>query len=221
MSFLTKFPINKRRRGAQKLLGSPQAMHAAVLAGYPPNANEGSGRVLWRVEELGHDTSLLVLSPGRPDFTALVEQAGWPVSEVEPWMTREYAGLLQRLENGTTWRFRLRANPVRQAPDGRGKVAHVTAAQQQDWLVRRTADLGFSIVGAEAGAGSEPQVVVSDRRIVKFRRGDGTVTLSTALFDGVLTVNDAEVFRSTLLSGVGRAKGYGCGLLTVTGYQPQ
>ena len=33
--FLTKMPINPRRRGARNLLASPQALHAAVMAGFP------------------------------------------------------------------------------------------------------------------------------------------------------------------------------------------
>ncbi|WEV73650.1 type I-E CRISPR-associated protein Cas6/Cse3/CasE [Bifidobacterium sp. ESL0798] len=41
------------------------------------------------------------------------------------------------------------------------------------------------------------------------------MTISTALFDGLLEVADAEKFRHALCFGVGRAKGFGCGLLTV------
>jgi CRISPR system Cascade subunit CasE len=52
----------------------------------------------------------------------------------------------------------------------------------------------------------------------KFRKGNGgkgEVTLRTATFEGILTISDLERFRRTLLSGIGRAKAYGCGLLTI------
>lgn len=74
MPLLSKVPINRARRGAHKLLGSPQAMHAAVMSSYPPAAHESPDRILWRVDDDGAGlTSLIVVSPHRPDFTALIE----------------------------------------------------------------------------------------------------------------------------------------------------
>ena len=34
-------------------------------------------------------------------------------------------------------------------------------------------------------------------------------------FDGSLTVTDPEKLRHALSNGIGRAKGYGCGMLTL------
>ena len=45
--------------------------------------------------------------------------------------------------------------------------------------------------------------------------GGRTVTLRTATFEGELTIADMGLFQKTLLCGVGRAKAYGCGLLTI------
>ena len=50
------------------------------------------------------------------------------------------------------------------------------------------------------------------------RRSDGaerSVTFRQATFDGVLRVDDPTLLRDSLVSGIGRAKGYGCGLLTL------
>ncbi len=220
MAFLSQVPINRSRRGAHKLLGSPQAMHAAVMASFPPSAHDGSDRVLWRVDESGNATYVIVVSPHRPDFTSLIEQAGWPMSDQEPWVTRDYQQLLVRVADGGTWRFRLQGNPVR-SPKAIGKpVPHVTADQQREWLISRAERHGFSIPSHSGDDGiSAPQVVVSNRRTRKFRRGDATVTIATAQFDGLLVVRDAESFRRCLVAGLGRAKGYGCGLLTITGYR--
>ena len=41
------------------------------------------------------------------------------------------------------------------------------------------------------------------------------VTLRKAIFEGVLRVTDAELFTRTLTEGIGRAKAYGNGLLTL------
>lgn len=208
---LTRFAINTARRGAQKLLGSPRAMHAAVLCGFSPSANTDAGRVLWRVDRDGPHVWLYIVSPETPDLTHLVEQAGWPTA-ADPWQTRSYRAFLDDLTAGQLWSFRLRANPVKQARDIGARVAHVTADQQRGWLMDRLPRLGFSIPEA---APSVPAVVVSDRQRRDFRKESATVTLATAQFDGVLRVEDAELMRQTLCHGVGRGKAYGCGLMTL------
>lgn len=209
--YLTRFPINRARRGAQKLLGSPQAMHAAVLSGFPPANGPSEGRVLWRVDRDGPATLLYILSPDRPDLTHLVEQAGWPISDLEPWETRSYDGLLDRLQEGQRWAFRLRGNPVKAAKDIGKRVAHVTVAQQINWLLARSENHGFVVPVGETG----PAVTVTERGVVSFGRNGSRVTLSTAQFDGVLDDEDVAALRLALVAGIGRAKGYGCGLLTI------
>ncbi|NLE80259.1 MAG: type I-E CRISPR-associated protein Cas6/Cse3/CasE, partial [Rhodococcus sp.] len=136
--YLTRFAINPARRGARRLLGSPQAMHAAVLCSFPPivTSTEDQGRVLWRVDADGPHRWLYVLSPREPQMTHLAEQAGW--SDNSTWTTRDYIPLLDRLAEGQLWAFRLTANPVhqiRRESDGKKiRVGHVTAAHQQQWL---------------------------------------------------------------------------------------
>ncbi|WGW11281.1 type I-E CRISPR-associated protein Cas6/Cse3/CasE [Saxibacter everestensis] len=212
--FLTRFDINPRRRGAAKLLTSPHAMHAAVESGFPPSPPGEQGRVLWRLDADGDRATLYIASPRRPDLTHLVEQAGWPTTQ--SWLTRDYQPLLSRISVGQTWAFRLTANPVRNIrSEGatRGKpVGHVTAAQQEQWLLDRSEVAGFEI---PTTADKSPAVAITKRDTLKFRRGESTVTLRIARFDGVLRVTDRERFVGTLINGLGRAKGYGCGLITL------
>jgi len=215
--FLTRMPLNPARRGFKFLLASPHAMHAAVLSAFPPGTEVDSarGRVLWRVDNQNPHVYLYVVSPEQPDLTHLVEQAGWPAAS--SWETVPYESRLARLQTGDVMAFRLTANPVKTSrdPELLGKrLAHVTAAQQRDWLVERSEAHGFRIpVGLEG----EADVLVSKRGRHEFRRGNGKITLVTAQFDGQLEITDADIFRRTLTHGLGRAKGYGCGLLTVVG----
>lgn len=216
--FLTKFPINTARRGARHLLTSQQRMHAAVLAGFPPE--DQGARPLWRVDAGEQRTDLYIVSEARPDLTHLVEQAGWPTRPDRTWQSADYAPFLDRLAAGQRWAFRLTANPVRSIPRGpgaRGEVkAHVTAAQQEQWLIDRTDRLGFRIGIADSGV---PEVVVKDRRTVRFTRRNAEagrdVTIVMATYDGALEVTDVDALRAALCSGVGRAKAYGCGLMTL------
>ena len=73
--YLTRAYLNPRRRGAIRLLGNPQRLHAAVLAGVPPlPAGE---RVLWRLDTDKPSRPILwIVSPYQPDLTHLTEQAG-------------------------------------------------------------------------------------------------------------------------------------------------
>ena len=217
--YLTQFEINGRRREARRLLGSPQAMHAAVMAAFPPGAD--AGRVLWRVDPGEHGVQTLYLvSREAPDLMHLVEQAGW---ETLTWRTADYDGLLGRLMSGQVWRFRLMANPTKavrqdsEVPGGEGgrskRFAHVTAAQQLEWFLSRTVGWGFDV--PEGSVDGEPAALVVAREIRTFQRKGRTVTVSTATFEGLLQVRDPDVLRMALTGGIGPAKAYGCGLLTL------
>ncbi|MFD2495077.1 type I-E CRISPR-associated protein Cas6/Cse3/CasE, partial [Amycolatopsis jiangsuensis] len=58
-------------------------------------------------------------------------------------------------------------------------------------------------------------VAVIDRQIRRFGRGGAQVTISTVTFEGHLQVLDTSVMQRSLTFGIGRAKSYGCGLLTL------
>lgn len=214
--FLTKMQLNPQRRKARKLLSSPQAMHAAVLAGFPDSRPSEDGRVLWRVDSYGaHRVLLYISSPDKPDLTHLVEQAGWPTTQ--GWQTASYDSLLDSLETGQRWQFRLTANPVhavrREGWSATKPLGHVTVVQQQQWLLDRQERLGFRI--APSSVADEPDVAVVDRAVRRFDRNGSRVTISTATFEGHLDVADTDAFRRALTFGIGRAKSYGCGLLTL------
>ena len=212
---LTRFEINPVRREARRLLTSPHRLHAAVLAAFPESCEEDSeGRVLWRLDEGRHDVVLYIVSPGKPDLTHLVETVGRPTYG---WQTRGYGPFLDRLTTGGRWTFRLRASPVHNArpPDAnsRGKrFAHVTLAQQTGWLLRQARRHGFSLAN---GVHEEPDLIVRSRRTERFSRQQRTVTLATAVFEGQLQIDDPVAVRAALIRGIGPAKGYGCGLLTL------
>lgn len=227
--FLTRMHLNPARRGTRFLLASPQRMHAAVMCAFPPGTpvDGAQGRVLWRIDR-GEDSSitLYVSSVVRPDLTHVVEQAGWPTAQ-KSWQTVDSSPLLSQLATGQEWIFRLTANPVhsvRGSDGGRGKrLGHVTVAHQQEWLLSRTGAWGFEIVDSSASHSSDakpvPQLAVHSRdRLTFTRRTDGagrSVTLNIATFDGTLRVTDPGLLRMALTHGVGRAKGYGCGLITL------
>lgn len=218
--YFTRFQLNPQRRGAMRLLSSPQRLHAAILSCYPPDVQGPSPgkRLLWRLDTVSqHERNLFIVGPGRPSLEGLQEQAGW--SQESSWRTASYGPFLDSLHQGQVWAFRLIANPTRARAGERGSrgsvSAHVTVEQQLAWLLARTASHGFVPVPA----GNQPQINVTRRERETFSKGQGDasrrVSLSRAQFDGVLEISDAELLRTALLTGIGRAKAYGCGLLTL------
>jgi CRISPR system Cascade subunit CasE len=214
--YLSRIELNTRKKSTMLALASPQKLHASVESSFPSIANKDV-RNLWRVDRLANALYLLVLSNGKPDFSHIVEQFGWPGAE-QKWETKNYAPLMERIETGQRWQFRLRANPVhsvKQTSDlqtqehiKRGKVyAHVTVQQQEQWLLDRAANYGFSL--------QEGLFRVVQQEVRKFQRYSNRVTLGIATFEGILEVTDAMLFLRTLSCGIGRAKAYGCGLLTI------
>ncbi|MGO4759027.1 type I-E CRISPR-associated protein Cas6/Cse3/CasE, partial [Streptomyces sp. 2MCAF27] len=65
----------------------------------------------------------------------------------------------------------------------------------------------------------EYQLIVRDRRGLQFAKAESgrrhEVTLTAVTFDGRLRVTDPDALRRTLTSGLGKAKAYGCGLMTL------
>lgn len=213
--FLTRFEINKARRDAKKLLGSPQAMHAAVLSGFPPSEEDsGNQRVLWRVDSAAARNLLYIVSPSEPDLTHLVEQVGWP--NTTSWLTKDYQPMLDSLTASQRWGFRLTANVTvskKLSPDGRSqRYGHVTADQQREWFTSRTGKFGFTLA---SNSNDIEALEVRDRAVKQFNRQGRQVTLTVATFVGVLEVTDGDALRVALAGGIGPAKAYGCGLLTL------
>jgi CRISPR system Cascade subunit CasE len=227
--YLTRFRINTARREGRELLGSPHRMHAAVNMSFPDllSRDGSSPRVLWRVDRnSAAEVLLFVVSPGRPDLTHLVEQAGWPAAEPQGWQTYDYGSFLNRLTVGGTWSFRLTANPVhsirRKEGEPTKRTAHITSRHQAAWLLDRQEGAGFSVVEKRPEArlseyGDELQLIVRDKRDLRFAKASErkTVSLTAVTYDGRLTVTDPDVLRRTLTQGLGKAKAYGCGLMTL------
>lgn len=238
MPYLTRILLNPARAQARRYFADPHRLKAAILGEFA--AQPVSERVLWR---LGHRTvpgvtpvhgELLILTRSSPSWCGIVESAGFPGEAAGAPQTRDYGPLLALVAVGRQFAFKVRVNPVQNtktldnptkseasrlaAAESRRslRIAHRTASAQSSWFATRAARWGFAI---PAGASGEPDVRIVDRQRFDFTKGTGDgrqrVRLATATFEGRLEVIDTELFHSALLSGIGPAKGYGCGLITL------
>jgi len=144
----------------------------ASFADILPSATDRP-RVLWRIDHNAKAEVLLyIVAPSRPDLTHLVEQAGWPT--LPPgWQTYDYTTFLDKVDAGSTWAFRLTANPVhsirREAGEPTKRTAHRTPRHQMQWLLQRQEASGFRVLEKPAerrltSEGDEFELVVHGGR---------------------------------------------------------
>ena len=198
--YLSRLTLPLAAPGIQRLLAHPYEMHRALMAAFPENAE----RVLYRVEPMprGHSRAVvLVQSLDAPDWSA----ASMPPSAETD--TKEFDAAFRA---GQSLRFRLRANPTaRRKIDGGEKSKRVgltTEEDQRAWLVRKGEHGGFRPDG----------VVVIDEGQIKAAKPNGrTLTFRSVRFEGALEVTEPDRFREALQSGIGTAKAFGFGLLSV------
>ena len=203
--YLSRVGLDVSRRKTQIALVSPNKIHGAVEEAFVRKQE----RNLWRIDRLKDDMYLLIVSAEKPDLSKIAVQFGFDNDCGE---LREYDRLLNRIETGSNWHFRLTANPVHSIQGGkrRGKiVAHTSERYQLEWLENQAVKRGFRIPPDGA------YITESNWKI--FSKGDSNqkVRILEVVFEGDLCVENADIFRNTLINGIGREKAYGMGMLTV------
>lgn len=211
--FLTRLTLDPTAHRPHTLLRNTQRLHAAIAASFPSPPDRREGRVLWRIEPpRDGDIILLVASPHGPDHTELSERITTP-ERVE---TRPYRQLLERIRNDDRYRFRATLNPIRTHDGHHTPILDPRA--QLTWITTKLASHGAEMLQHSPDLDNdEPGVQITSTIHDKFtRRGaPGHIELLKVTFDGSLQITDADALRLALRNGIGRAKGYGCGLLTL------
>ena len=201
--YLSRIKLNTTLRKTQLAMASPNIFHGAIEDAFESKQE----RNLWRLDRLKGDYYLLVLSASEPDIKGIIDQFGYvgDVGEV-----KSYEPLLDRISNDQTWRFRIVANPTHSIKNakGRGKVvAHSSVKYQREWLEKKAVQNGFEL--------REVNIASSEWKIFKKRDNNSRVRLKQTTYEGILTVKDTEAFKTALVTGIGRGKVYGMGLLTI------
>ena len=209
--YLTRMELDMRKRSTMIALNSPQKLHGAIESAFD---SEERKRKLWRIDKLGEKTYLLILSEDKPDLSNAVLQFG--VSEAGiGFETKDYLPLLERIQDGTVWHFKLTANPTVSSSEKckageRGNVkAHISDQYQVKWLLDRAEKHGFAL--------NENEFCVTGVKWYIFRKGAerNRVSILSVTYEGKLKVTDKKAFCEALINGIGREKAYGLGMLTV------
>jgi CRISPR system Cascade subunit CasE len=194
MMYLSRLQLN-RSRIALGWIANPYRVHQRLMM-----ACDGDDRVLFRIEETDTGTQILVQSRTEPDWAASLGDLS--VLAGEP----EHKAFQPCLEAGRLYRFRLLANPTVKR-DGK-RLGLLREEAQRAWLARKLAEAGGELSGC---------VVVPQgfRHSRKNPKEDDAQTHLAVLFEGVLRVTDPTLVAAAIENGVGPAKGYGFGLLSL------
>jgi CRISPR system Cascade subunit CasE len=197
--YISLLRLNPRLDVVRRDLANPYEMHRTLSWAVASALEQGTERMLWRLEPVVRTElpTVLVQTVSCPDWNAILDRSpGY--ADIRP--PKLFEPVLPR--GGIFW-FRLRANAsVKQHGKRRaiktpeGKVA---------WLRRRLEEGGCQLVGA----------VIREDRFYEASKGGVTLKVQATLFEGRLRVEHPASAAETLRRGVGSAKALGLGLLSL------
>ncbi|OBP13646.1 type I-E CRISPR-associated protein Cas6/Cse3/CasE [Rheinheimera sp. SA_1] len=218
------------------------AAHQALIS-VQQKGSYASHQLLWQLFTEQADRNFLfredqasglVGSQGMPEYLVLSTTAPAQLSELFQVQTKKFE---PRLVVGERLAFRLRANPTvsykggssdssrgqrhdvmmhaRKTAQASGIVDKQQLQQQMnqaaiDWLTceKRSAKLGvrFEV---------QPTIIASSQHKTRKKSQSQLISYSAVDYEGVLTVNEPELFLTQVALGLGRAKAFGCGLMLI------
>jgi CRISPR system Cascade subunit CasE len=193
------------------------------MKGFPSQGKGGPGQVLFRLDidaETGNVT-VLVQSEKEPQWNVVTGRGGY-LTAVKCKQFQPILAAGQRL------RFRLRANPTKRLGKSAGayqgkRVGIYDENEQVQWLKEKLEGVdsrpqvsgGFKLVSCQI---SREEKIENSKAI---NRNDRSYDLKlfSVQFDGVLDVVEPDKAIETISTGIGSAKGFGFGLLSVAPYR--
>ncbi|MGC5365637.1 type I-E CRISPR-associated protein Cas6/Cse3/CasE [Streptomyces sp. DT24] len=211
MTSLTRIVLDPHHAAVRADLADVDSLHKTLMRLVPdhtgPTPRAAAG-LLFRTEP-GPDPTLLVQTAHTPDLTALPTSYGTA-------RTLDLTPLLNSLTLGRTMRYRITAaptiarsagNPTHHPVTGkrRGKITHLTGDDAIAWWQRRATAVGL-----------EPLTISGlPRPFPRTRLARSAPYFTLTQFDGFARITDTGLLTHALTNGIGRAKTYGAGLLSL------
>jgi CRISPR system Cascade subunit CasE len=175
-------------------------MHKRVMMLVPDDLGDQARRqagVLYRIDESPQGPRMLIQTQMHPQLARL--PAGYGQTE-----SRELDPMLKWLSTGALVRYRITANTCKRKSHST-KVVALRGTAADDWWKERASRSGLQLQSLIPHPLDD--AVGGDRR--------SGVRHAVTRFDGVAHVTDPAALRQALLSGIGRGKSHGCGLLSL------
>ncbi|MEU9413614.1 type I-E CRISPR-associated protein Cas6/Cse3/CasE [Streptomyces sp. NPDC048281] len=204
---LARIRLNPHSRAVQRDLRDAGEMHRTLMRMVPDDLGDAprqSAGLLYRLDESDTTSTLLVqaatLDPARlPD--------GYGHADL-----KDLTPMFTALEKGLAVRYRIVVNPVKRErlpldqKNIRGKIIPLAGESADHWWTRRAAEVGLHL-----------HTLLPTPATAQRSAGKNTahVRLGLLRYDGTATVTDPDALATAILSGIGRSKSYGAGLLSL------
>ena len=207
--YLSQLILNPRNRRVQSEIANPYEMHRSLMSAFPDDLGPEEERVLFRLEPRARDHRplLLVQSWHLPDWSWLSEPNARGYLARTDLPNPAVKSFNLELHRDQMLAFRLRGNPTVKR-DGK-RVGLYDQEEQREWLARKAERDGFRVLSARTSHEQMLDAVI---------HRDGSVhdfKLLSVRFDGYLRVLDPERLRDAVREGIGSAKAFGFGLLSL------
>lgn len=219
--FLHRIHLDPRCREARRDLADPYQLHSTLCRAFcDPDRKCPEGEILWRLEPETDAIGcprVLVQSRASADWSCIGVR-GW-LSSADPAINLIERLKLDSLKPGQRFRFRLRANPC-VTRNGK-RLGLLRLEEQERWIERKAERHGFALPRCASSHFSEREqprvnVRVSQEQMIRGTQHHGNaIHVFSVLYDGLLSVTDAEEFVKVLHMGIGHGKALGLGLLSV------
>ena len=202
MTYLSLLHMDPRSRAARRDMADLTSMHRTMMSLFPRAASDSPRNefaVLWRIEP-GDTPTVLLQSACIPDFGSLPDgYASHATQSLDPH--------LASLVNGGIVYYRTALNPVRSSRMyATNRQIVIPSADRADWWESRARSAGLLLL-------DKPRL--TGRQARRMNRNGAGFPIYSFRADGTARIEDAALLRSAISSGIGRAKAWGCGLLTV------
>jgi CRISPR system Cascade subunit CasE len=186
--YLSRLVLNPRCRRVQNEVSRPYELHRTTMAAFPDDLLAGSERVLFRLEADSRSgrLTLLVQSEHAPNWAHLAGPG--------------FAG------------YQLPCDAVKRAGS---RVGLGRKEDQLAWLQRKASNAGFRVVTVDISDRGLVRQFLTENHPLSQAEASRSVTHLGVQFDGRLQVADPARLLKTIRDGVGSAKGFGYGLLSL------
>ena len=184
----------------------PYQLHKKIWQLFPDKADEERS-FLFRVEKAGQRCSSQILLQSTCPPQAVSD---------ELLLLKEPKEVCFEIKSGRRYRFMLCANPTKRINDKGGKeknqgkvrVPIIDEAEIVAWLKRQF-----------EGSAEIDAVELTQKNLIHFHKSNKDQVhfgkIQTVTFLGILNVTDSELLIGKITKGIGPAKAFGCGLLTL------
>jgi CRISPR system Cascade subunit CasE len=206
--YLSKLSLDPKNAQVQSELANRYELHRTLTAQFPEKKRKDIG-LLYRIELQDqyrfHPITLLIQTQLEPDWNGLYDRGLLIESSQVKAFTPNFS-------NSEKFYFRLLGNPTarrRQLDGSQKRVGLYDRDEQQDWILRKAQYGGFKVLSLQ----------LTDFGLIESSKKKNNQTFKikhlAVKYEGLLQIIDPDKFTKTFIKGIGSAKAFGFGLLSL------